>query len=130
MDARLLLYASAGRQGGQPIPLSNTFRERSEQVADAVRDIGKQAHCKVIDLYHNESLPLDQLVKYKRLKDPQTGQYRNYPYPDYIGVPFDPAVDEYPYPVEAMGLTYDGLHPSDRGDSIIAHALIRVLKKL
>src|SRR6266566_4081817 len=36
MDARLLLDASAGRQAGQPIPLSNTFRERSEQVADAV----------------------------------------------------------------------------------------------
>lgn len=119
-DSRNNAYGSYKEKSGQTL----------EQVADAVRDIGKQAHLQVIDLYHNQSLPLSQLVKYKRLKDPQTGLYRNYPYPDYIGIPFDPAVDEYPYPADAMGLTFDGLHPSDKGDSVIASALVGVLQKL
>jgi lysophospholipase L1-like esterase len=100
-----------------------------EQVAEAIRSIGDHEHIKVIDLYHNSSLSLPNMVKYKRLKDPQTGQYMKYTYPDYIGVAFDPAADEYPYPPDAMDITYDGLHPSDKGDSIIAHQIIKVLKK-
>jgi len=101
-----------------------------EQVVAAIRAIGSHEHLKVIDLYHNTRLGLPDMVKYKRLKDPQTGQYRNYSYPEYIGIPFDPAGDEYPYPPDAMNITYDGLHPSDKGDSIIAHQLIKVLKKV
>jgi lysophospholipase L1-like esterase len=119
-DSRNNAYGSYREKSGQTL----------EQVADAVRDIGKQANLQVIDLYHNKSLPLSQLVKYKRLKDPRTGLYRNYPYPDYIDIPFDPAVDEYPYPEGAMELTFDGLHPSDKGDSVIASALVGVLRKL
>ena len=68
------------------------------------------------------------MIKFKRLKDPQTGQYRNYVYPDFIGVPFNPQTDEYPYPVEAMNMTYDGLHPSDKGHERIAELLIANLK--
>jgi len=101
-----------------------------EQVAEAIRSIGDHEHLKVIDLYHNSGLSLPNMVKYKRLKDPQTGQYRKYAYPDYIGVAFDPATDEYPYPPDAINITFDGLHPSDKGDSIIAHQLIEVLKKV
>lgn len=101
-----------------------------EQVVAAIRMIGSHEHIKVIDLYHNTRLSLPNLVKYKRLKDPQTGQYRKYTYPEYIGIPFDPTGDEYPYPPDAMDITYDGLHPSDKGDSLIAHQLIKVLKKL
>lgn len=101
-----------------------------EQVVEAIRHIGNEEHIKVIDLYHNNHLTLLHMVKYKWLKDPQTGQYREYTYPDYIGIPFDPAGDEYPYPPDAAGITYDGLHPSDKGDAIIARKLIKVLKKI
>ena len=69
------------------------------------------------------------LIKYKRLKDPQTGVYKNYPYPDFIGIPFNPDTDEYPYPVDAVGMTYDGLHPSDKGNSFIADMLLKVMNK-
>jgi len=100
------------------------------QVADAIRAIGRYEHLKVIDLYHERRLSIPRLVRFKRVKDPQTGQYKDYPWPDYIGLPFNPATDEYPYPVEAMDATYDGLHPSDKGDAIIAKKLIKVLKKL
>ena len=47
---------------------------------------------------------------------------------DFVDKPFDPLADEYPYPVEAIDMTYDGLHPSDKGYDIIANMLIDVLK--
>lgn len=100
-----------------------------EQFADAVKIIGKTEHFTVVDLYHNNAIALKQLVKYKRLKHPQTGIYQNYAYPKYIGIPFNPERDEYPYPVDAIGLTYDGLHPSDKGYAIITDMLVTILKK-
>jgi lysophospholipase L1-like esterase len=72
---------------------------------------------------------LKSLVNYKRLKDPETGRYKNYPYPEFIGIPFNPVTDEYPYPPDAMNVTYDGLHPSDKGFAMIADLLVPKLKK-
>ncbi|HEY4063682.1 MAG TPA: SGNH/GDSL hydrolase family protein [Puia sp.] len=101
-----------------------------EQVANAIRSIGRYEHIRVIDLYHEKSLSVPHLVHFKRLRDPGTGDYKNYPYPDYTQIPFNPATDEYPYPPAAMGVTFDGLHPSDKGNSIIAEKLIKALKKI
>ncbi|OZI07405.1 GDSL family lipase [Siphonobacter sp. BAB-5385] len=98
--------------------------QRLEQVVEAINQIGKLEKYPVVDLYHDSDLALEKLVRFKRLKDPQTGQYRDYPYPDFIGVPFNPDTDEYPYPKEAAALTYDGLHPSDAGYEIIADRLL------
>jgi len=100
-----------------------------EQFADAVKAIGRYEHVTVVDLYHTKSLALPNLVKYKRLRDPQTGEYKNYPYPHFINIPFDPSKDEYPYPVDAINMTYDGLHPSDKGFAVIADMLVKVMKK-
>jgi lysophospholipase L1-like esterase len=100
-----------------------------EQFAEAVCIIGKYEHCEVIDLYHVNELSLPFLVNFKRLRDPQTKVYKNYRYPDYINIPFDPASDEYPYPPEAINMTYDGLHPSDKGFTIIANLLIKIMSK-
>jgi lysophospholipase L1-like esterase len=55
-----------------------------EQFANAVRSIGEHEKFPVVDLYHHPGLPLERLVKFKRLKDPATGAYRNYPYPAFI----------------------------------------------
>jgi lysophospholipase L1-like esterase len=100
-----------------------------EQFADAIRIIGKFEKCNVIDLYHNKSLDISKLVRYKRLKDPVTGAYRNYPCPACFDIPFDPTIDEYPYPVDAIDMTYDGLHPSDEGYAVISEQLERIMKK-
>lgn len=101
-----------------------------EQFAAAIKAIGKAEKLQVVDLYHNKQLAHKHLVKFKRLKDPQTkGAYRNYPYPQFIDVPFNPDTDEYPYPPEAMDMTYDGLHPSDKGYAVIAEALIKAIQK-
>jgi len=100
-----------------------------EQFAKAVDSIGDYEKFDVVDLFHTEGMELKNLVKYKRLKEAGSGQYRKYPYPDFIGVPFNPETDEYPYPEDAIDITYDGLHPSDKGYEIIAKKLVKVMKR-
>ncbi|MEP6951218.1 MAG: SGNH/GDSL hydrolase family protein [Ginsengibacter sp.] len=99
------------------------------QVAEAIIAIGKYEDLGIVDLYNKSGMTLENLVKYKRLKEPQTGAYKNYKYPAFTGVPFNPGTDEYPYPAEAIDMTYDGLHPSDKGFAIIANMLVDILKK-
>lgn len=110
-------YGSYKKKNGQSL----------EQFANAIASIAQKEHFALVDLYHSNMAP-ERLVKFKRLKDPQTGHYRNYKYPDFIDVPFNPDTDDYPYPIEAVDLTYDGLHPSDRGNEIIAEKLWKVLQ--
>jgi lysophospholipase L1-like esterase len=98
--------------------------------AEAVKTIGKQEKMKVVDLYNDSGITLDNMVKFKRVKDETTGQYNNLPYPKYVGKPFDPDKDEYPYPPEAIAMTYDGLHPSDKGFEIIADMLVKTFGHL
>lgn len=99
-------------------------------VVEAISAIGKYASIPVIDLYHDNNLAFDQLINFKRLKDPATGEYKNFTYPQAADVPFNPETDEYPYPTEAINLTYDGLHPSDKGNTVIAGRVADQFKKL
>lgn len=111
-----------------------SYKEKNGQMlsafADAVNAIGKFENMPVVDLYNEKKLKLESLVKYKRLKDTQTGEYKNYNFPDFINVPFNAETDEYPYPVEAINMTYDGLHPSDKGYEVISRKLIKIMKKM
>lgn len=100
-----------------------------EEFANAVVSIGKYEHVPVVDLYREPLLKIKNLVKYKRLKD-KTGKYINYTYPASTEIPFNPETDEYPYPVEAVNYTYDGLHPSDKGNSVISQKLAKILGNL
>ena len=100
-----------------------------EAFANAVDSIGHYEKFEVVDLYHMNSLRHKKLVKYKRLKDPQTGAYTNYAYPKFIDIPFNPEKDEYPYPVESIDRTYDGLHPSDKGYELITRKLVKIMRK-
>ncbi|MDD4192802.1 MAG: SGNH/GDSL hydrolase family protein [Mangrovibacterium sp.] len=49
---------------------------------------------------------------------------------DFVDVGFDPDADEYPYPPRAVNMTYDGLHPSDEGNEMIARMLVKMLQKI
>jgi lysophospholipase L1-like esterase len=119
-DANNNAYGSYQKKNGQSL----------EEFANAVLAIGKYENVPVVDLYHDPSLKIEKLVKFKRLKAPNTGSYVNYKYPSWIGIPFDPSSDDYPYPPKAMELTYDGLHPSDKGNRIIAKSIINTFKHL
>ncbi len=99
------------------------------QFSDAILAIANYEHFVVADLYYNSGIILQNIVKFKRLKDPQTGVYKNYTYPKYTKIPFDPETDEYPYPSAATNMTYDGLHPSDHGNAVIADMLVKLMKK-
>jgi lysophospholipase L1-like esterase len=99
------------------------------QFADAIDSIAAYEHFAVVDLYYKSGMKVQNLVKYKRLKDPATGMYKNYKYPEYTKVAFNPETDEYPYPLDAVDMTYDGLHPSDKGYKKIADMLVKVLQK-
>lgn len=118
-DAKNNAYGSYKEKNGQSL----------EQFAAAIDSIGHAEGFDVLDLYHKKGLDIQNLVRFKHLKDPQTGQYKNYNYPEYIDIPFHPGVDEYPYPKEAIAMTYDGLHPSDKGFAAISKALITIMKK-
>lgn len=72
----------------------------------------------VVDLNRESGFTQESVIRFKHVRKDET--YQNLSYPDYVGLPFDPEKDEYPYPPEAMGLTYDGLHPTDKGNEIIA----------
>jgi lysophospholipase L1-like esterase len=99
------------------------------QFAEAVNEIGSNEKLKVVDLYNKSGMTLGNIVKFKRLKEPATGTYKDYPYPDFIDIPFNPETDAYPYPPEAIDMTYDGLHPSDKGYEIIAKMIIEAMKQ-
>ncbi|MBS1751019.1 MAG: SGNH/GDSL hydrolase family protein [Bacteroidetes bacterium] len=112
-----------------------SYKEKNNQslalFADAIKAIGKYEHLPVIDLYNKSGITQKNLVKFKHLKDPSNpGTYKNYPYPDFISIPFDPRHDDYPYPPDAIDMTYDGLHPSDKGCEVISNMLAKAIKKL
>lgn len=110
-----------------------SYKEKNGQAlaafADAINTIGRHEHLNVVDLYNKSGIIQNNLVKYKRVKDTLSGTYKNFSYPAFVGVPFNPEKDEYPYPHGAINMTYDGLHPSDKGFEIIAKMLVKVIKK-
>ena len=118
-DANNNAYGSYKSKSGQEL----------SQFADAVKEIGNYEHFSVIDLYYKSGMTLSNVVKFKRLKDSVTGKYNNIVYPKFVGIPFHPGIDEYPYPLNAVDYTYDGLHPSDKGHRVIANMIIEVFKK-
>lgn len=110
-----------------------SYREKNGQslssFAEAIIEISKYEKYSLVDLYNHKKLKLEHMVKFKRLKDPQTRIYKKYNYPAFIEIPFNPMTDEYPYPVKSIAMTYDGLHPSDAGYKVIAEELIKVMKE-
>ncbi len=111
-----------------------SYREKNGQnlgdFANAIKTIGNLEGLSVVDLFHIKQMGLEDLVRYKWLKNPATGHYRKYRYPDFIDIPFDPETDVYPYPEKSIDVTYDGLHPSDKGYRIIAKELYPIFEEI
>ncbi len=98
------------------------------EVAQAIYRCAVNAGIPAFDLHTECGFTQENVIHFKWLK--KEGSYQKLPYPDYIGVPYQPETDEYPYPSEAVALTYDGLHPSDEGNEILASLIAKELKKL
>lgn len=102
--------------------------QRLSDVAAAIMDCCARAGIATVDLHEKSGFTQDKLVKFKRVR--AGDGYLDLPYPDYIPYPFRPGEDEYPYPVEAAALTYDGLHPSDEGCDILAGLFADAVRKV
>ncbi|RFS20179.1 SGNH/GDSL hydrolase family protein [Chitinophaga silvatica] len=100
------------------------------QLVQAIDTIAAKERITKVDLYRKSGITVENAVKFKRLKDPVNWEYKNFTWPAYKDIPFDPQQEEYPYPLAAVDMTYDGLHPSDKGYEIIANMLIKAMKPL
>jgi len=107
---------------------NNKIGQSLASVANVIAEIGRYEGIPVIDLYNDSAFTLESLVHFKRVKGTD-GVYRNYKYPDYVDVPFSPE-DEYPYPPESINMTYDNLHPSDKGYARIAKLLTKEIRQV
>ena len=96
------------------------------EVAAAIRDCCRLNGIECVDLHEKSGFTIENVVRFKRVKTPEG--YQDLPWPDYARYAFDPE-DAYPYPPEAAGMTYDGLHPSDEGNRIIADLLAAQILK-
>ena len=100
------------------------LEDLSRDILSAYAALGVEA----LDLWSLSGFTQDKLVLFKRVR--RNGGYEDLPYPDYIGIPFDPGKDEYPYPPQAVSLTYDGLHPSDEGAEILAELFAERFRRI
>ena len=104
--------------------LLRRLRALCRGIYDACRAEGVPA----LDLHGRSGITPENAVRFKRVRT--ADGVRDLPYPDYAGLPFDPEKDPYPYPPEARALTYDGLHPTDEGNEILAALLAEALRPL
>lgn len=98
------------------------------EVAAAIYRNCRQAGFDCIDLHTECGFTVDNAVKFKHVRTPEG--YRDLAWPDYQEYAFNPGKDEYPYPIECAGRTYDGLHPSDEGNEIIADILAAKIREV
>lgn len=98
------------------------------EVAEAIYRCAKNAGIAALDLHKECGFTQENVIHFKWLK--KDGSYQKLAYPEYVGVSYQPETDEYPYPPEAAALTYDGLHPSDEGNEILAELIAKELEKL
>lgn len=97
-------------------------------IAEGILNACRNAGIPVLDLHGLSGFAPETAVRFKRVKTPEG--YRELAYPDYVGVQIDYENDEYPYPPEAADYTYDGLHPSDKGNEEIACLLAEKIKEV
>lgn len=81
-----------------------------------------------VNLYDESGITPENAVHFKRVHTADGDL--DLPFPDYLGIPYHPDEDPYPYPPESHALTYDGLHPTDEGNEILATLIADALKAI
>lgn len=92
-----------------------------EQIANAIFTYARAEGVVNINTHDKSGITCFNAVKFKRCCSGTSAI--DLPYPNYTNSLFDPDNDAYPYPLEAIGTTYDGLHPSDEGSEAIARVI-------
>lgn len=99
-----------------------------KDIAMGIYDICVKNGIDVLDLYHLSGFTQENLMRFKRVKT--VNGYEELSYPDYTDYGENYMEGEQPYPPEAIGMTYDGLHPSDMGNEIIAKCLAEKIREM
>ena len=102
--------------------------QRLSDVASAILACCALEGVPTVNCHDLSGFTQDRLIRFKRVT--RENGTEDLPYPDYIGIPFTPGRDVYPYPPEAAALTYDGLHPTDEGCQILADLFAAEIRKL
>ena len=97
-------------------------------IAEGIYETCCEEGIPALNLHDLSGITPENVVRFKWVKT-QDG-YRKLPYPEYTKIPVRFGEDEYPYPEEAADFTYDGLHPSDKGNEVIASLLAAKLEEL
>ncbi|HAS56662.1 MAG TPA: SGNH/GDSL hydrolase family protein [Firmicutes bacterium] len=79
-----------------------------------------------VNLHDETGFKSENAMKFFRIKE--DGEIKDLPYPDFLSVHVDSNLKIYPYPIEAYGWAYDGLHPNDGGFEKIADVIFEVIK--
>ena len=98
-------------------------------IAEGIRNACESAGIPFLDLHGLSGFAPETAVRFKRVKNGRRAT-ESYPWPAYIDVPVDYENDDYPYPPEAADYTYDGLHPSDKGNEAIACLLAEKIREV
>lgn len=97
-------------------------------IAEGIYETCCEEGIPALNLHDLSGITPENVVRFKWVKT-QDG-YRKLPYPEYTKISVQFGEDEYPYPEEAADFTYDGLHPSDKGNEVIASLLAAKLEEL
>lgn len=111
--------------------LDSTHRKKYGYLCDyakAIVDGVKGEGVVVVDTHSLTGITIANAVRFMRVLTPE-GTIRDLQYPEFCDWQYDPH-GPYPYPKEAWGMTYDGLHPSDEGAERIALVLADAIGKV
>lgn len=92
-----------------------------EKIADTIFSKAKENSVINVDTHGKSGFTCYNAVKFRRCVI--DGNTVDLPYPNYTQADYDPECGIYPYPPEAMDMTYDGLHPSDKGSEALANPI-------
>ncbi len=98
-----------------------------EEVANAIYQLARENGVINVNTHDKSGITCYNAVKFKRCCMGATTV--DLPYPNYTPIPFDPQNGVYPYPIEAIGTTYDGLHPSNQGAELIAAVIADAINR-
>lgn len=104
------------------------FGQRLCDVAYGIVNACASQNIPCVNLYDESGVTPENAVRFKRVHTIDGDL--DLPFPDYLGIPYDPDEDPYPYPPESHALTYDGLHPTDEGNEILATLIADKLRAI
>ena len=97
-------------------------------IAEGIRVACERNGISFLDLHRLSGFTPESAVRFKRVRTAEG--YRDLPWPAWKNAPVDYENDAYPYPPEAADYTFDGLHPSDKGNEAIACLLAQKIREV